>query len=210
MNLAKWLTLNGSLKHVGGESRFTLPPVYRGRYEFNSVKVNDDELSSDVKPLDKKETFSANQQKTSDRRTCPPVEKDNCEISFNKTVSADYKPVKKVLKADAEEAQLTLDGWKEKSVSSDYSLRSTTSAISYHSVGRWAVKRVTKYKLPKPPPVQREFRFNDVKVVRNDLQFSDIEIVAKPGNRLFDKMVSYVCSLISWIHRVLIKKLKRI
>ncbi len=209
MNLAKWLTLNGSLKHVGGESRFTLPPVYRGRYEFNSVKANDDVLNSDEKPLDKKETFSANDQKYSNRMACPPVEKDNREISFNKTVAADYTPVKKVLKADAEEGQLTLDGWKEKSVAPDYGSRST-SAISYHSVGRWALKRVTKYKLPKPPPVQREFRFNEVKVVRNDLQYSDIEIVAKPGNRLFDKMVSYVCSLISWIHRVLIKKLKRI
>jgi hypothetical protein len=75
-------------------------------------------------------------------------------------------------------------------------------------VGRWALKRLTKRKLPKPPPVQRQFRFKAVKVVRNELQCSDIEVIAKPGNRLFDKMASCVCSLISWIYRVL--KIKRI
>jgi len=211
MSLAKWLTLNGSLKHIGGQNRFILPPVYRRRYEFNPNKMNCDVLNSDEKPLIEQEKviFKTNGSNISDKIDCQAGKVNNQQINFDRTVSVVSTPVKKVSEADDEEGQLTLEGWKEKSVAPGYGSQLNT-ATSYHNVGRWALKRITRYKLPKPPPVQREFRFNEVKVVRNELQFSDIEIVAKPGGRLFDKTVSYVCSLIGWIYRVLIKKLKRI
>jgi len=209
MSLGKWLTLSGSLKQIGGQGRFVLPPVYRERYEFNPVKTSNDDLNSNEKSLIKQEkaSFQNNESISSDKITRQTVIVNSRQIGFEKTISVVSTPVKKKSETD-EEGQLTLEGWKEKSDASGYDSQSNT-AISYHSVGRWALKRVTRHKLPKPPPVQREFRFNEVKVVRNDLQFSDIEVVVKPGGRLFDKIVSYVCSLIGWINRVFFKKLKR-
>ncbi len=75
-------------------------------------------------------------------------------------------------------------------------------------VGRWALRKISQHKLPKPPPVQSEFKFNEIKVVRNDLKYSDIEIVMKPKEGFLRKLFFRICSLISWINRIFVKTFK--
>ncbi|HON07631.1 MAG TPA: hypothetical protein PLW02_05975, partial [Verrucomicrobiota bacterium] len=86
MSLGKWLTLSGSLKQIGGQGRFVLPPVYRERYEFNPVKTSNDDLNSNEKSLIKQEkaSFQNNESISSDKITRQTVIVNSRQIGFEK------------------------------------------------------------------------------------------------------------------------------
>ncbi|MGC8830271.1 MAG: hypothetical protein ACP5MG_08175 [Verrucomicrobiia bacterium] len=230
MNLAKWLAISGTVKQVGGQNRFVLPPVYRERagfkYSNNSNSLTVLSENADVKKIEKEQPQAGQKNETaslnysgeiklattkSDSTRALSAENDFSEPDFQKPTPVVNLPREKEDRLFASpatenksanpagESQLTLDDWKENSQRLE---RQTVSAQrSYYSVGRWALKRVMPGKIPKPPQIQREFRFKEIKVVRNDLNFSDVEIVVKPKQGFFSKAIYKICSLINLCSR---------
>lgn len=230
MNLAKWLAISGTVKQVGGQNRFVLPPVYRVRSGFKNSKGGDSltasgenvgfkKIEREQPQLDQKnEAASLNQfDKTKltamneDSTRALSVENDFSELDFQKRMPVVNLPGEKEEKLfpepaaekkgvnPGEENQLTFDDWKEKAQQAG--AETVGSQRSYYSVGRWTLKRVMPGKIPKPPQIQKEFKFREIKVVRNDLNFSDVEIVAKPKKGFFSRAIYKICSLINLCSR---------
>ncbi|MGC8743428.1 MAG: hypothetical protein ACP5T0_06080 [Verrucomicrobiia bacterium] len=225
MNLAKWLAISGTVKQVGGQSRFVLPPVYRVRSGFKNSRSADSltasgesagfkKIEKEQPQLDQKnEAVSLNDCDetklaaiSNDSTQASSVGNDFSELDFQKRMPVVEfprekeeklfpEPAEKKSANPSEENQLTFDDWKEKAQRAG--TENVGSRRSYYSVGRWTLKRVMPGKIPKPPQIQKEFKFREIKVVRNDLNFSDVEIVVKPKKGFFSRAIYKICSLIN-------------
>lgn len=231
MSLAKWLAISGTVKRVGGQNRFVLPPAYRARFAFKFAKPNEkrsdvfsdnsrepEEKINRAEILPQKLEQNKNSKESSDINNfnthqnnvdfIERAEVSNLDLTGSiPIVDAPQKSQEKIVQTKPETVdQLSLDDWKS---NSNAISAPVSPQRSYHSVGRWALKRFSKNKIPKPPPVQSEFKFKEIKVARNDLNFSDVEIVVKPKKGFVSHFLYGICSLINRCNGV-VKKLTHI
>lgn len=227
MNLAKWLVINKSIRQIGGgHSRFVLPAYSASRSDIKSVlypRLLEKDLSSGSKESQKDNptrnrvlietqqmpTVESRKQIEIDTKSFHEITKQNLDrpdkigVDQKQTVC---QPIFDPSRRDIGDNQMTLDEWISRDTVSE-EIKDNSPVRPRVQVGRWALKRGFQ-KVPKPPPIQTEFKLKSVDVVRNELEYSDIEIIVKPVKGRFAGFVSDICSLISQSARKLLKKLK--
>jgi hypothetical protein len=185
MNLAKWLAISGTVKQVGGQNRFVLPPVYRERagfkYSNNSNSLTVLSENADVKKIEKEQPQAGQKNETaslnysgeiklattkSDSTRALSAENDFSEPDFQKPTPVVNLPREKedrLFASPATENKSANPAGESQLTLDDWKEnsqrleRQTVSAQrSYYSVGRWALKRVMPGKIPN----RRRFREN--------------------------------------------------
>ncbi|MCX7872563.1 MAG: hypothetical protein N2487_04690 [Verrucomicrobiae bacterium] len=219
MNLAKWLMINKSIRQIGGErGRFVLPiPTATAGSDIKSIlypRLIEKNFHSETKERQPESNsdndYSREISNTADKHNehLNKIQTKLHVIQQNRVYTSDnvQSSLFDSTAQSIEEKQLTLDDWKLKEKNNTPRANSE-SVQSFSRVGRWALKRGLQ-KVPKPPPIQTEFQLKSIQVVKNDLNYSDIEIVAKPVKGKFTRFIANLCSLTSQSVVKLIKKIR--
>lgn len=228
MNLAKWLVVNKSIRQIGGgSSRFVLPVSTASRADIKSVlypRLLEKESSRGVREIQKEnperkeiihETLTTARQVESNRNVetevqnrLGAIEQKTAQNNQPELIKEQpiYQPILDDSARNPSDNQMTLDDWLARDNAPTQNKENTPASTRFQ-IGRWALKRGLQ-KAPKPTPIQSEFRLKSVEVVRNELNYSDIEIIAKPVKGKFARFLSNTCSLISNGIKKLLSKLR--
>jgi hypothetical protein len=229
MNLAKWLIVNKSVRQIGGESsRFVLPLSTASRPDIKSVlyprllerktyhvaqdvreedAIHDEINRATIQPTPQVESQKTNEtvvQNTPQNICQKPVQVNKPEVT-DKPEITQKQTVPDGFANNKTNNQMTLDDWFARGGVYTNSGRSTTGTSRFQ-ISKLNFRRGFK-KAPAPPPIQTGFRFKSIEIARNELKYSDIEIVAKPVKGKFVGFIYNACSLISEKIRTLFKKL---
>lgn len=222
MNLAKWLIVNKSIRQIGGgNSRFVLPVSTASRSEVKSVlyprllernltRRSSEGVHENFDRPERRENEVKEERKIAENSARNVSENNIRNLNQSRRAEAEQnqterKPVLGLLSKNTADGQMTLDDWVcRENLSAE--TQEKPYGFSRVQVGRWAIKRGLQ-QVPKPPPIQTEFKLRSVEVVRNDLDYSDIEIIAKPVRGKFAGFASKFCSLIIESAKKLFNKL---
>lgn len=174
MKLGKWLAINRCIERVDRSSgKF----VFRGGMNILSEPCS--KGYSFVAPFDEVSSRET-ETKNTETRNIVLAKKTATETSGTIIQNNNFE-IKKSLVVD--DTQLDLKVLQRQNNSNDSEIENkqqTTSKIG-RMVGRWAIR--TQQTMPKPSPIQTEFKFKSVEVLRNDLTCADIEIRVVRGGK---------------------------